>query len=49
MIVSDVPGIVYITELGFNHPSVVLTADLFLLFINREVTGDTQPLGYVTV
>ena len=33
MSVSDVPGIPQLPKLGFNHPSVVLTADVFQSFV----------------
>ena len=51
MSVSDVQSITQLARLGFNHPSVVLTADVFHFFIKNahEVTDDAQPFRHTRI
>ena len=42
--------ITQLAKLGFNHPSIVLTADVFHIFMqnDHEVTVGTQPFGHIS-
>ena len=51
---EHVRRITQLAKLGFNHSSVVLTADVFHFFIrdaheDLQVTGNTQPFGHILV